>query len=249
MFETKTRKARQREEREYLILQTAARLLSRDGFQDLNLDELAAAVEYSKGTLYLHFKTKEDLVLAVASHALKHRNNLLEKAAKFAGTTRERARAMGFACCEFAVAHPEFFAVEMMLQQISFWDRVSEARQNEHLEETRRLYHLVNQVVQDAVACGDLPKTVSPNDVTLSMMSITMGSHCLVTQTQLQTLFDIRLPFSVLLTHQDRMLDGWGWKPLSKGDTHTSLDQRISQELFPQAIEYTHQQKPHEKTN
>ena len=235
MTVTQNRKERQRLERETLILEQAARLLTRDGFQDLNLDELAMAVEYSKGTLYLHFKTKEDLVLAVATHVLKHRADLLEKAAGFAGTGRERARAMGFACCEFAVAHPEFFTLELMLQARSFWNRVSDARRDQHLAETRRLCRIVRQLVCEARQAGELPRVTSADDVTLSLMAITMGSHSAITLPQLRALFEIKNPLAILLMHQDRMLDGWGWKPLSGGSRHTALDRRIHKELFPTA--------------
>ncbi|MCD6048934.1 MAG: hypothetical protein K0Q55_337, partial [Verrucomicrobia bacterium] len=55
-----SRKERERAAREELILEHGRRLLVRDGFQDFNLDELAKAIEYSKGTIYLHFQTKED---------------------------------------------------------------------------------------------------------------------------------------------------------------------------------------------
>ena len=151
-----SRKERERAARESLILKHGARLVARDGFQDLNLDELAAAAEYSKGTLYLHFKTKEDLVLAVATRALQHRADLLERAAAFSGKTRERVRAMAFASCEFMVTHRDFFAVELILQARSFWDRASEERRSRHLAESGRIFRLVNQVVEDARACGDL---------------------------------------------------------------------------------------------
>lgn len=231
----KARKERQRLERENLILENAARLLARDGFQDLNLDELAAAVEYSKGTLYLHFKTKEDLVLAAATQALRQRTELLEHAATFLGTTRERARAMGFACCEFAEANRDFFTLELMLQARSFWNRVSVDRKKKHLDETRRVYETVLRVVCDARACGDLPQEISVEDVSLSLMAITLGSHSLVAQPKVQELFNIKNPLSVLLMHQDRMLDGWGWKPLSNGSRYLALDRRIHKELFPEA--------------
>ena len=232
---TRDRKVRQKLERENLILENAARLLARDGFQNLNLDELASSIEYSKGTLYLHFKTKEDLVLSVATLSLKHRADLLERAVSFSDSTRERARAMGFACCEFAVTHREFFAVTLMLQEISFWDRVSKDRQDQHLLVTQRTYDVVHRLVLDAKKCGDLPGKVSARDVTLSLMAITMGSHCIVTQPQLQTLYDIREPMPMLLMHQDRMMDGWGWKPISNGNRHVGLDRRIRRELFPNA--------------
>jgi AcrR family transcriptional regulator len=235
MTVTENRKERQRMERERLIIEIAAGLLSRDGYQDLNLNELAEAIEYSKGTLYLHFKTKEDLVLAVATHALKLRTALLERGAAFAGPTRDRARAMGFACCEFASIHPEYFRVELMLQARSFWDRVSRERQNEHIAEARRIGEILRQLAKDALKCGDLSREILPEDVTLGMMAITMGSHCMITDPHIQALYNIKNPMPILLQHQDRMLDGWGWKPVSNGDRHLALDRRIHRELFPKS--------------
>jgi AcrR family transcriptional regulator len=232
-----TRKERERAARESLLLEHAARLLVRDGFQDLNLDELAAAAEYSKGTLYLHFKSKEDLVLGVATQALKYRADLLERAAAFAGTTRERVRAMAFACGEFMETHRDYFALELMLQARSFWDRVSEERRNRHLTETARIVQVVNQVVLAARACGDLPRRSSPEEVGLSLMAITMGSHCMITLPALQKVSPIKDPAAALLEFGERLMDGWGWKPISNGKSSDVLDQRIQKQLFPKTSE------------
>jgi AcrR family transcriptional regulator len=118
-----SRKERERAAREELILEHGMRLLVRDGFQDFNLDELAKAIEYSKGTIYLHFQTKEDLVLSVATVALKQRADLFERASKFSGRSRERIRAIGFACCQFAAMCKDYFNIEMMLKSTSFWEK------------------------------------------------------------------------------------------------------------------------------
>ncbi|MBL9128921.1 MAG: TetR/AcrR family transcriptional regulator, partial [Verrucomicrobiales bacterium] len=115
MSVTQARKEREKAAREELILDHASRLLLRDGFQNLNLDELARSIEYSKGTIYLHFETKEDLVLAIATRAVRERADLFERATKFVGKTRERMRAIGFACCQFAVMHRDYFHIEMTL--------------------------------------------------------------------------------------------------------------------------------------
>ncbi|MDR3404717.1 MAG: TetR/AcrR family transcriptional regulator [Chthoniobacter sp.] len=231
------RKERERAARESLLLEHAARLLVRDGFQDLNLDELAAAVEYSKGTLYLHFKSKEDLVLGVATQALKHRADLLERAGAFAGKTRERVRAMAFACGEFMATHRDYFTLELMLQARSFWDRVSDERRNRHLAETARIFHAVNQVVLDARACGDLPRRSSPEEVALSLMAITMGSHCMITLPALQTVCPLKDPAAALLEFGERLMDGWGWKPISNGNHSDVLDKRIQKQLSSKTSE------------
>ncbi len=106
-----SRKEREFIAREELILKHARRLLLEKGFQAWNMEQLAEAVEYSKGTLYQHFSSKEDLVLGVATQSLRQRADLFEQAATFQGRTRERCRAIGFACCEFAMAHPEMTAL------------------------------------------------------------------------------------------------------------------------------------------
>ena len=215
----RSRKERQRAARENLILEHAARLLAQDGFQDLNLDDLAKAVEYSKGTLYLHFKTKEDLALAVATRALGQWADLLERAASFPGSTRARARAMGVVCAEFLVAYRELFTLKLVLQERSFWDRVSQERRSQHLAEGARTVRTVNQVVLDAVACGNLPGGCSSKEVALSLMAISIGGHCFVTHPAWQRLCPMEDPGALLLQHQDRLLDGWGWKPLSERST------------------------------
>lgn len=58
-------KERQREERERLIIQAAVDLLLEKGYHEMSMDEIATRVGISKGTVYLHFPSKEDLVFAV----------------------------------------------------------------------------------------------------------------------------------------------------------------------------------------
>ena len=58
-------KERQREEREQLILRAGEALIAEKGYSDTSMDDIAARVGVSKGTLYLHFASKEDLILAV----------------------------------------------------------------------------------------------------------------------------------------------------------------------------------------
>jgi AcrR family transcriptional regulator len=53
-----------REDLADLILDAADRLLARRGYRGLTMEELAEEVGIGKGTIYLHFESKEQLVLA-----------------------------------------------------------------------------------------------------------------------------------------------------------------------------------------
>jgi AcrR family transcriptional regulator len=58
-------KEKQRQERETLILQAAEEVLMEKGYHETSIDEIAARVGIAKGTVYLHFQSKEDLVIAI----------------------------------------------------------------------------------------------------------------------------------------------------------------------------------------
>jgi len=62
---TSSLKEKQREERSALILQAAYEVLIEKGYYEASMDEIAARVGISKGTLYLHFKSKEDLIFVL----------------------------------------------------------------------------------------------------------------------------------------------------------------------------------------
>jgi len=65
-----------KEDTEELILDAADRLLARYGYRKMTIDDLAAEVGIGKGTIYLHFRSKEDLVY---SHIDRVINRVIER--------------------------------------------------------------------------------------------------------------------------------------------------------------------------
>jgi AcrR family transcriptional regulator len=234
MVGTSSRKQRERHDREELILDHAQRLLHRDGFQGLNLDELARSVEYSKGTLYLHFETKEDLALSICTRAIRLRADLFDRAAKFRGTTRERIACLGYAARKWSRDYPDMSRMQMMLKAPSFWERASEERRRQHgIEAGRAFYHL-NQIATEAVIVGDLPAGTPAPLVTLSLISATIGSEVAANAADFQMLTGQGDPGLIIRVCQDRMCDGWLWQPLSSSPSwdYPTLERRIRAEIF-----------------
>jgi AcrR family transcriptional regulator len=246
---TQARKDRERAEREELILDYAQRSLLKDGFQNLNLDDLAKSVEYSKGTLYLHFKTKEDIALAVATRAIRERAEFFERAAQFRGSSRERMRAIGFACCHFAAVYPDYFSVEMMLKSQSFWEKADALRQQAHGMEGARCFRAVHQIVTQAIEAGDLPRDhLPPERIVFAIASTAVGSHIMGRSMHVMMFSGVQHdtlkrghqteapdPLKMMCQNVDIVLDGLGWKPLSKDVDADAVDLRIQREIFPEA--------------
>lgn len=231
-----SRRQQERLAREALMLDHAQRLLVAHGFQSFNLDDLAHAIGYAKGTIYLHFESKEDLALAVANRALKERADLFERAARFAGGTRERMHAIGVACCQFAVAYPEYFHAEMMLKSQSFWQKATERRRHQHSLEAARCFRTCHQVVQEAMRVGDLPPApMSSEQVTFAFIAVTVGSHIMAREPDLHLLAGIADPIQAVRQNQELTADGLGWQPLFRDHDFAATDRRIRREIFPEA--------------
>ena len=53
------------------LLDAAEEVFVRDGYEAAQLDEIAARAERSKGAVYMHFKSKEDLFLGLIEHRIR----------------------------------------------------------------------------------------------------------------------------------------------------------------------------------
>ena len=74
------RKQREFQQREQLILDTAQSMLHQHGYAQLTMERIAEAVEYSKGTIYNHFSSKEDMVCSLCCRCVSNwLGNLLDK--------------------------------------------------------------------------------------------------------------------------------------------------------------------------
>lgn len=76
---------RTRETRE-LLLQAAEKIFVRDGYEGAELGEIAALAGRTKGAIYAHFRSKEDIFLAlIECHALRSRAYMRELLSKSTG--------------------------------------------------------------------------------------------------------------------------------------------------------------------
>ena len=72
------RKEREKQERYRDILSAAEIIFARDGFSATTMDTIAEEAELSKGTLYLYFKTKEQLFFSILENKIDIFTNKLK---------------------------------------------------------------------------------------------------------------------------------------------------------------------------
>src|SRR5271165_330252 len=87
-------KEKQRNEREALILKTAEEVFLEKGYYETSMDEIAARVGVAKGTVYLHFPGKEELVAKIFERDMQL--FMQETDAILASTAKPRAKLEAF---------------------------------------------------------------------------------------------------------------------------------------------------------
>ena len=83
-----------REDISDLILDAADRLLARYGYRKMTMDDIAQEVGIGKGTIYLHFKSKEEIALARVDRIVDRLNERLRGIARSNGSAAGRLRRM-----------------------------------------------------------------------------------------------------------------------------------------------------------
>src|ERR1700682_4151044 len=77
-----------------LILDAADRLLALYGYQKMTMDDLAVDVGIGKGTLYLHFNSKEEIALARVDRIIDQLSERLREIARSNVSFATRIRRM-----------------------------------------------------------------------------------------------------------------------------------------------------------
>jgi len=158
-------KERQRQEREELILQASEEVLLEKGYQDASMDEIAARVGIAKGTLYLHFTGKEDLVIALVEREMQAFLKVIEDAIASHTTTRTTLEAI-LRAMYTGLLGKRFQLLSSLVESADTRTQFMEKR--EKLRNSKeRVTHAITQLLEQGKATGEFDRTI-PTSVMLS---------------------------------------------------------------------------------
>ena len=235
---TESRKQREIREREELILSAAQTLLHEHGYNHLTMDRVAETVEYSKGTIYNHFTSKEDLVCSLGCRCISNLIDVFERAYQYSGTTRERYSAIGIGYSLYNQLHPMDAQNIQTVKNNAVREKVSEYKLAEMETLEQKITTIARNIVQEAIDCGDLDKShqESVNTIVFGCWSMHYGA-LLLDQSDIPLQ---QLGFSpvvnMLWKNANIYLDGYQWQPSSTTIDTDKLFEKISSALFADEI-------------
>lgn len=213
---THERRQRDLADREDLFLDTAQELIQRDGLLNLQMSRIAEESQYAIGTLYQHFASKEDLLVALATRNCLCRLEWFERAARWDGPTRERMLAVALADLMVLREQPEHFRLSQFVWSDVVWGAASQESRRRALAASAPLGELVDRIAADALANGDLPAGMAllPSALTIGPWSLCLGMHTLVQVDGMLDQHGVGDPYPLLIKHLHYLLNGYGWQPL-----------------------------------
>ena len=222
-------------DREARILDEAQTVLLALGAGAVTMDRMAVAVGVSKGTVYQHFSSKEDLLAAVLLRSADIRAGLFERAASSRGQSRERMSAVGAAAELFFALYPQHEQAERAIKAASITEKI-DAKRAAGLEScTFRCFGVATGIVRDAIASGDL--VLAPGQtveqVCVGLWNLYTGAFLM---RDLENFIDepiVTDPMPILMANAQVFLDGFGWQPLSSFHDYGETHQRVLSEIFP----------------
>lgn len=230
------RKRRQLAEREQCFLDRAWEMIQADGLLNLQMARLASACDYSVGTLYQHFSSKEDLLVALAARSVGERLELYQRASQWRAPSRHRMLAILLADVLIAQKAPEYFRLAQYVSTHTIWVAASPERREAALEASQPLGAAVEAIVTDAVQSGDVSlHGLTTRELAAGLWAMCEGMHSLVSAAGLLEAHSVPRPFQLLMTSANAWLNGQQWQPeIALGDVEqqNALLHHIMAEVF-----------------
>lgn len=222
-------KQREIQAREELFVDVARTLLLDDGYQAVSISRVADITQFSKGTVYQVFRTKEELVAALGIQCRTKLHAAMQLARRFQGRPRERLVAIGEAIGHYIRRYPHDQRILKIIDSETILQKVGEEQQLRMAEYDVRIYQILLDIVDDAIAQGDLvlPDKATPQGLCFAFWAMIDGAFASMMGGAPLEAVGITDPVAVAVRNGHYLADGYGWRPLSTEWDYEETSRRI----------------------
>lgn len=180
------RKQREFEKRKNLILSIAQELFSKSGFVGVTLDDIAAKIEFSKGTIYSHFDSKEEIFAQILLAQLNNLLGMLQDSSRSSQTADEGIRRCLHAYRQFYQQNPEYFQLLFLVDIYSNRYRIPEPLLEEIQMQKIACLQEFQKVLARGISAGELQRHHSAKELAFVLWGMLNGILQLATSQQVR---------------------------------------------------------------
>ena len=198
---TAERRERERLQRMDEILSAAAELVFTIGIHETSMDQIADKSELSKGTLYLYFLNKSDLLAGLCNRGLNKLKSMFEAIMEEKQTGAEQLEAIGKEYLRFAEQERDYY--DLMLYCMA-----DKHKSNTELEPQSAACHqtgmAIHKITAKAIQNGIQDKTINTSNDPMELAVLMWGQTTGVIQIVQQNKDELQNVFHV---DTDRMIE------------------------------------------
>lgn len=210
------RRERRFRERDRRIRDAAQHLLLERGLHGFSMEDVAAAIDYSKGTVYQHYTSKEDALVASCADSCGELAGAFEAAAAAPSDPRARMLAIAEAYCAFVRDRSVTFRSIPLIHTPAVMEKARPERLRAMEAARGRCLTACEGIVREAVARGDLVLAagLKPEDLTFGLWALMFGAFLLAELHRPGPEVPTD-PVAAIRACWRAQMDGLGWQPVT----------------------------------
>lgn len=165
------RKEREKEGIKDLILHAAREIFLEEGYENTSIRKIANKIEYSPGTIYLHFKDKNELLLALHDKAFECKMEALFTSVQHIADPLERLYATGKSYLQYGISNQQDYELMFILN----CTMEALAIKEEFWKDGATAIGVVRENVRECVAAGYFRKDLDLDEASLLLWSQVHG--------------------------------------------------------------------------
>lgn len=214
------RKEREREQRRLDILESARQVFLKHGLTNTTMDRIASEAELAKGTLYLYFRNRDELLMALVAQEMESLVSELEQVVQ-SRLRPDRKLLRGVdVFYRFATEHELFYQVmtqvnlQQMVDSVEVYAENNDVVQQFHLQ-NQRMFVLLKTILEEGIEAGLFYIDRPVERVVLQMILTLKGTVVILRNSMLpplwpsldlhEVLVDQAHTFIRALTHNERV--------------------------------------------
>lgn len=171
-----SRKESERLRRRDAILDAAEGLISDIGFDSTTMDQIAERAEVGKGTLYLHFKSKSAIYLAICERGSRLLNDQMAAVLAKDLTGLQMVEMLGNVYLRFVQINPQYFYAFKYYETVVAEDKSRDSEIADQCEENaKNAMTYIVRALQIGMQDGSIDDTYDPNQLGVMIWGASKG--------------------------------------------------------------------------
>lgn len=172
------RKEKEREIRRIDIIDAAEKVFFAKGYNNATMDDVAKEAEFSKRTVYVYFRSKEQLYFEIMLRGYKILNGIFEKTILESHTKTgiEKIKLLGKTLVDFSNIYPEYFTALMDYENGDMdFDNNDDSTIKECYIEGEKLFNFLKNALNEGIKEGIILEGIDVINTALVLWSSMVG--------------------------------------------------------------------------